>query len=104
MRSKYVLAGIVTMTIGLGAISTGSAFAMGCLSPEVATPPVSLANTPMGDMSDHGAWSKGFGYDRDAYLAALARGNACGTSQQSQPLAATELPAHHRQSSQSAYN
>jgi len=100
MRNTYVLAGILAMTIGFGAISIGSASAA-CLSPEVAKPPVSLTHNDMSDMSANGAWSKGFGYDRDAYLAALAKGNSCSVSQQSEPVAATQLPAHH---AQSAYN
>lgn len=101
MRKSILLAGLVATTMGLGAVSTGSAFAMGCLSPELATPPVSLTNNAMGDKSQNGAASKGFGYDRDAYLAALAKGNACGTSEQSLPVSETQ---QHVRTSQPTYN
>ena len=101
MRTSILLAGIVATTIGLGAVSTGSAFAAGCLAPEVATPPVSLSHNDMGDKGTNfaGASSKGFGYDRDAYLAALAKGNSCGVDQQSQPVSDT-----HIKTNQPVYN
>jgi len=98
MRNIIVLAGIVATTIGLGAVSTGSAFAMGCLSPEVqALVPVDLTHNAMGDNSQHGASSTGFGYDKAAYDAAYAKGNACPASEQSQPIAGTQLPARAAQ-------
>ena len=97
MRTSILLAGIVATTIGLGAVSTASAFAA-CLSPELATPPVSLTNNQMADKADHGASSQGYGYDKGAYDAALAKGNACGTSEQSQPVSATQqqLPGRNQ--------
>lgn len=95
MRKSILLAGLVATTIGLGAVSTGSAFAMGCLSPELATPPASLTYNDMNDESANGASSTGYSYDRNAYVAALAKGNSCGVDQQSQPVSATQqqLPA-----------
>jgi hypothetical protein len=101
MRKLSLIAGIAATTIGLAVVSTGSAFAMGCLSPDLQTPPVSMANNQLGDSDVNGASSKGFGYDRDAYLAALAKGNACSATQQSQPVSDTQMlnakkPAHTR--------
>lgn len=81
MRKSLLLAGVAALTVGLGAASS-SAYAMGCLTNQEALPFMSLSHDDM-------VPDAGFGYDKDAYDAALAKGNACSTTQQSQPVAAT---------------
>jgi uncharacterized protein (DUF1501 family) len=106
MRTSILLAGIVATTIGFGAVSTVSASAA-CLSPELATPPVSLSHNDMADKSQNGyggASSQGYGYDKGAYLAALAKGNSCGTTEQSAPIEPTKQTIQNHPFSQSGNN
>jgi hypothetical protein len=80
MRKISLFTGIVATVIGLGAVATaGSAFAEGCLTAQQQLPPISLSQDSM-------IPNAGFGYDNDAYDAALAKGNICTTTQQSQPV------------------
>ena len=76
-----VLSTMMIAVIGVGALSgASSAFAADCLTNQSALPPISLSQDSM-------IPNAGFGYDKDAYDAALAKGNACPTTQQSQPVA-----------------
>ncbi len=77
MHKISLFAGLVATVIGLGAVSTaGSAFAAGCLTSQEALPQLSLSHDSM-------VPGAGFGYDKDNYAAALAKGNNCATTPQS---------------------
>lgn len=82
MRKFIVLTSAVVMALGVGAASS-SAFAMGCLINQENLPPISLAQSAM-------VPNAGFEYDKAAYDAALAKGNACPGTQQSQPVSAVQ--------------
>ena len=84
MNKISLFAGLVATVVGLGAVSTsGSAFAAGCLTNQDALPQLSLSH-------DAAVPEAGFGYDKDSYDAALAKGNTCGTTQQSAPVSPTD--------------
>jgi hypothetical protein len=82
MRKLIVLTGAVVMALGVGAASS-SAFAMGCLTNQENLPPMTLAQSAM-------VPNAGYEYDKGAYDAALAKGNACPATQQSQPVSDVE--------------
>ena len=79
MRKISLFAGIVAVTLGMGAVSvTSSAFADSvCLYPDAGA--VDLTHNAM----QPGA---GWGYDKTAVDAELAKGNRCSVVQQSQPV------------------
>jgi hypothetical protein len=85
MRNVYLMAGLVATAIGLSAVSTGSAFAMGCLTNQENLPGVSLTNNPM-------VPNEGFGYDKTDADAAIAKGNTCSTTEQSQAVSDIQSP------------
>jgi len=74
MHKLSMLAGIAVAAIGMASLSSGSAFAMGCLNSTL--PPISLSQNAM-------VPNAGYEYDKAAYDAQLAKGNACGVTQQS---------------------
>jgi hypothetical protein len=78
MRNVSLLLGAVAMAAGLSVVST-SAFADACLTSQDNLVPMSLSHNAM-------VPGAGYGYDKDAYDAALAQGNVCQTTQQSQPV------------------
>jgi hypothetical protein len=86
MRKLSLLAGAVALAIGCGGAAS-SAFAAGCLTNQEQLPPMSLTHDAMID-------GAGFGYDKGAYDAELAKGNSCAVTQQSQPVSA---PLTHKQ-------
>jgi len=95
MRKIFLMAGVVATAIGMSAIASGSAFAMGCLNNRADLVPLSLTHNPMADNGEHGAKSEGFGYDRNAYLSVIAQGNTCNTTEQSQPLTDNGMVGSH---------
>jgi hypothetical protein len=85
MRKISLFGGIVVLTLGMAAVSTaGSAFAMGCLDNQDSLPAISLSHNGL----TPGA---GFGYDKDGYDAAIAKGNACPATEQATPVSDTQL-------------
>jgi|GEM_PF-4927023 len=83
MRKISLVAGLVAMTIGLGGVSAASsAFAATCLNPAAGT--IDLTHNPM-------VPGAGWGYDKDAVDAELAKGNRCDLQQQSQPISGSQL-------------
>ncbi len=81
MRKISLVAGLFALTVGLGGASLAtSAFADSgvCLNPDAGM--IDLTHNAMQD-------GAGWGYDKDAVDAELAKGNRCNTTtQQSQPI------------------
>jgi hypothetical protein len=96
MRKISLFAGVVALTLGLGAVSaTSSAFADTlCLNPDAGT--IDLSH----DAMKPGA---GWGYDKAGVDAELAKGNRCAVTQQSQPIDQTHYSVKSR-APQSTYN
>ena len=86
MRKISLTVGLLATLVGFGAVSTAStAFAAGCLPSNL--PTISLSQDSM-------IPNTSFGYDTDAYEAALANGNACSSVQQSQRSHADNYDSH----------
>ena len=95
MRKISLFAGVVALALGATAVSS-SAFAA-CLTSQEQLTPMSLTHDDM-------VPNAGFGYNKDAYNAALAKGNACPVTQQAQPVSDTQPVAHARARTQASYN
>jgi len=95
MRKISLFAGIVAVTLGMGAISATSAFADSvCLNPDAGA--IDLSHNAM----QPGA---GWGYDKTAVDAELAKGNRCSVVQQSAPVDQTNYSVKTR-AAHSTYN
>lgn len=75
MRKFFTLAGLAVAVVGFGSLSGSAAFAAGCLNPDN-LPPMTLSHNDMDP-------NNGFGYNKGAYDAQLAKGNSCGMTPQS---------------------
>lgn len=74
MLKLSMLAGVAVAAIGFASMTSGSAFAAGCLNTTL--PPITLSHNAM-------VPNAGYEYDKSAYDAEAAKGNHCATTQQS---------------------
>ncbi|MGN6103246.1 MAG: hypothetical protein ACTHOR_19080 [Devosia sp.] len=82
MRKLPLLIGALSISLGLGAVSTATTATAACLNPDAGL--IDLSHDPM----KPGA---GFGYDKATVDRELAKGNRCTVVQQSQPVTGDQL-------------